>query len=264
MSTTSNLPRDVQAFISEKYGNQPVTVLPLPYWSTVRFQASVAVALSYTIDTSTRTAFSYGINNDMASAGRSGTVATLADTNLQVGGQTRDNSDVFIWGISAYLSQESEPSLAARIWRECSLQISTNGTTTLPLGTLELFPAAGGLYGQQRSFLKSPDFATTGAADNGIGSILPFANNGNPMAGNFFRIPQPLLWTGLGSGGSDTNLAISCTPTRTITEVAPANRVAAAGIGAVTAPTVSGAQGTFVDVRFHLTCVAVSPRSKNA
>ena len=264
----ASLPPDVRAFIGEQYGDTQITVLPLPYWSTVRFQATRAAGppVAFTIDTTERKAFAYAQGQDMTIAGftAAARVANLADTNLLKQSETRDNSDVWIWGLAGYLTPDSEPALARRIWRETSVQISLNGTQSIPLGTPEMFPSAGGLYGAGVTYLKAPAENQAGAsnADGGIGAQMGFVNNGNPMAGNFFRLPQPFKWASVGSQASDSSLIITCQPQRTITELATA-RAAATGIEPFTPPAAAGDPGTYVDLRWHLVCVSVSKRSVN-
>jgi hypothetical protein len=261
----ANLPPDVRAQIQESYQDGQIVVLPLPYWSTVRFQASRAPGppVAFTIDTTERKAFAYSIGQPLQIAGFLSGNATIAETNLLKASETRDNADVWIWGIAAYLTQDSEPALARRIWRETSVAISLNGTMQIPLGTLEDFPAGGGLYGTGVSYIKSPDLATPGAVDNGAGAPMPFMNNGNPMSGSFFRLNQPFKWASVGTAGADSSLVITCTPQRTITETSAVARAAAAGVSAFTPPAAAGDPGTFVDVRFRLICVSVAKRSVN-
>jgi hypothetical protein len=271
----ASLPPDVRAFIGEQYGDTQISVLPLPYWSSVRFQAvrSGAGPFLFTIDTTQRRAFAYAQGQNMATAGFTlGQIATEADTNLLKANETRDNSDVWIWGLAAYVTPDSEPALARRIWRETAVDISLNGTQSIPLGTLEMFPSAGGLYGQGITYLKAPNDITAGPtdADGGIGASMGFLNNGNPMAGNFFRLPQPFKWASVGSQGADSSLIITNTPLRTIVESATARAaipvtagVTSVGTEPFTPPAATGDPGTFVDVRWHLICVAVAKRSVN-
>lgn len=273
----ANLPPDLRAFIGEEYGDSQIAVLPLPYWSTVRFQATRAAGppVAFTIDTSTRKAFAYAQGQDMTIAGFTAAARTafLSDTNLLKQSETRDNSDVWIWGVAAYLLPTSEPVLAQRVWADTSVELSLNGTQSIALGTLEMFPGAGGLYGFGKSFIRAPDILTASAnlADGpGEGANVGFISNGNPMAGNFFRLPQPFKWSGVGTAGADSALSIACTPRRSITESMTARAaVAGAAPGAsgrvepATPPAAAGDIGTFVDVRFRLICVAVQRRSVN-
>ncbi len=263
----SSLPLDVQAFIGETYDGRPVVVQPLPYWSVARLAATIAAGppVVYTIAAGTQSqAFSYAINQNMDAAGRAGVQANLADTNLKLQGQTRDNANVFIWGLAAYVTQESEPLLAARLFREVGLTISTNGNVTLPLGRLEMFPAGGGLFGNGNSAIVAPPLPTSGVQDGGPGAYYGMFGNGNPMSANYFRIPQPILWQSVGQGGSDTTLAINMTVGRAVTWTSQVARVAAAGVGAYTPPPTAGLQGTYVDIAWRLICVSVTERSPNA
>lgn len=264
MRMTANLPADVRAYIQETYGESQITVLAVPYWSTVRFQASI-VGTDLVIDTSERKAFAYAQGQSMTTGGFLAAFgnATSAETNLLKQSETRDNADCWIWGLAAYVTQDSEGPLIARVWRETSTSISLNGTQSIPLGTLEMFPSAGGLYGVGQSASKVPDLATTGLIDGGAGASFGFCNNGNPMAGNFYRFQQPFKWSAVGSSGSDSSLVITSQPQRTITEPMGAARVAAAGEAVFTPPAAAGDRGTYVDVRWHLVCVSVAKRSVN-
>lgn len=272
----ASLPPDVRAFIGEQYAGTQISVLPLPYWSSVRFQATRAAGppVTFTIDTTTRKAFAYAIGQDMTVAGYTAAArtATPADTNLLRQNETRDNADVWIWGMAAYLTPDSEPALARRVWKETEVDISLNGTQSIPLGTLEMFPGAGGLYGQGTTYLKVPSAQASGPTDTetGEGAKMSFVQNGNPMAGNFFRLPQPFKWAAVGSAGTDSSLVLSCTPYRQIVEsslartaVAVVAMVSPQIIGGYTPPAATGDPGTFVDVRWHLICVAVAKRSVN-
>lgn len=260
----ASLPADVRAFIGEQYANSQVTILPLPYWSTMRFQGAVSGA-NLVIDTSERRAFGYAQGQSPTAAGFPASFgnATFAETNLTSQSQTVNNSDVWIWGIAASLLPTSEAALAARVWRDTYLTMSFSGSTVIPLGTLEMFPGAGGLTGFGQSYIKSPPLDTAGRVDNGPGAQLGFLNNGDAAAPNFFRLPQPFKWSAVGSANTDSSFVITGTPQRTITEAMATARVAGAGVEAFTPPAATGDAGTFVDVRIHLVCVSVSRRSQN-
>lgn len=255
----------LRGYIASQYAAAQVVVLDLQYWSKIRFQATRAAGppATFTIDTTTRKAFAYAIGQDMAVAGRSGTIATQADTNLLSPSQTRDNSDYWIEGLSAFVTPDSEPSLLARLFAECDVEIALNGTQSIPIGRIEMFPGAGGLYGAGRSFIKQPDLATPGASNNGTGAVFGFVQNGNPMAGNFRRFAQPFKWAAIGSSGTDSALTVSCTPRRQIVETGVATRAAAAGVSAYDPPAATGDIGTYVDVVFQLHGVQVTKRSAN-
>lgn len=266
-AAVASLPTDVRVAIQSNYDLNQITVLSTPYYSTLRFQATRAGGppVSFSIDTTERRAFAYAQGQSLQTAGFLAAYgnATQAETNLLQQSQTRNNADVWIWGLSAALLPNSEPSLARGVWRETDLNISTNGDQSIPLGTFEMFPSAGGLFGSGVSYIKSPDLATPGAVDNGSGAIMPFASNGNPMSSSFYRFQQPFKWAGVGTAGADSSLIITATPRRIITETSALARVAAAGISAFTPPAAAGDAGTFVDVRLRLICVSVAKRSVN-
>ena len=269
----ANLPPDVRAQIQDNYSGSQLTVLPLPYWSTVRFQSVRAAGppVSFAVAAGERKAFAYAIGQSLQIAGFNAAYgnALESETNLLRQSETRDNADFWIWGIGCYLTPESEPALARRIWRDTSVRISLNGTTQIPLGTLEMFPGAGGLYGQGVSFIKSPEINTPGAVDNGTGAIMPFVNNGNPMAGDFLRLNQPFKWASVGNNGADSTLVMSFILQRGVTETSALARAGVAAgtvnmtASAFTPPAADGDLGTFVDVRVHLIGVSVSKRSVN-
>lgn len=255
-------PPDVRAAIVAAGLADAKTVLPVPYWSTVRIAGTVA-ANTLTVDTTARKAFQYAVGQDMTIAGFSATVAQFADTNLLRAGETLDNADVWIWGLAAELCPNSEPALAARLWRDCVVEMSLNGTQSIKLGTLGMFPSAGGLYGVGQSALLLPPENVTGQnADGGPGASFGSLANGNPMGGNFLKFPQPFKWGAVGNGGADASLSVIVTPTRAITIPLAATRAAGAGVGAYTQPS-TGDRGTFCDIRFRLVSVAVSRRSQN-
>jgi hypothetical protein len=259
----ARVPPDVRAAIVSDGIGDARTVLPVPYWSTVRVRGTVA-ANTLTVDTTSRKAFQYAVGQDMAIAGfAGGTIAQFCDTNLLRAGETLDNSEVYIWGLSAELCPNSEPALAARLWRDCIVELSLNGTSSIKLGTLGMFPSAGGLYGAGQSFALLPPESTTGGnADGGPGATFAAMANGNPMSNNFLKFPQPFKWSSVGGGGADASLSIIVTPNRQIEIDLPATRAAGAGVGAYTQPS-TGDFGTFVDIRFRLVSVAVSKRSVN-
>ncbi len=269
MQQNNGLPAAVNRFIEQRkeYRGKLLTILSLPIWSTIRFAATIAAGppVVATIDTSARTAFSYGVNQDMAAAGRAGTVGTQADTNLQNAGQTRDQADVLIYGMSASIMQQSEAALVPDVIRETDVQISTNGSTTLPLGTLEMFPGTG-LFGGGNSALLIPKNDRAGGVDGGEGAPMSFFTNGNPQAQGFYRFDSPIFWCGLGSG-PDSALSVICTPRRTITKTSALARVAGAagatynGTPAVFTPIT--AARAFVDVRWRLHAVSVQVRGSN-
>lgn len=258
-----------RAFVASQAIKEQKTVLPVPYWSTVRIAGTVAANV-LTVAATPRKAFAYQIGQDMTVAGFTTTVAEGAETNLLQASQTLDNSDVWIWGLAVELCTNSEPILAARLWRECLVELSTSGTQSIRLGTLGMFPGAGGLYGVGRSFIGQPPSTQLGAPDGGVGALTGSIANGNPMGGNFMRFPQPFKWSSVGSNGGDSQLTVTITPVRAITIPLAATRAAVAvvamvtpGIIAVATQPATGDQGTFCDLRVRLVAVAVGNRSQN-
>lgn len=262
------IPQAVADFIQAKreYQNKQLTILAMPIWSIIRFAASIAAGppVVATFDQVPRVAFSYGLGQDMGSAGRSGVTATQADTNLQQGGQTRDQSDVFIYGISAQFV-DGDPAFLQKLFREADVTIATNGDTTIPLGKMEMFPSPGGLFGKGASSLLLPDQNNAGGVDGGAGAIVPFVTNGNPTSGSFFKLDAPIFWSGIG-GGADSNLALTVTPRRSLTYTSALARVAAPGgaAGPVAVFTPITAAKAFVDIEWRLHAASVRVRSSNA
>ena len=101
----ASLPADVRAAIAADSIGQQRTILPVPFWSTVRLQAARTAGppVVLTIDTTPRKAFQYAIGQDMTVAGFTSTTAQPCDTNLLRAGETLDNADVYVWGLAAEL-----------------------------------------------------------------------------------------------------------------------------------------------------------------
>jgi hypothetical protein len=268
----ANLPPEVIAQIQDTYGMGELTVLPLPYWSAVRFQATRAAGppVVLTVAAGERKAFAYPIGQSPAIAGF-GTAfgnATEAETNLLRPSETRDNADFWIWGIGCAISHPSEPAIAEEVWRSTSVRLALNGTTSIPLGRLEMFPGAGGLYGAGRSAALGSNFLDTGPSDGGVGAVVPFMSNGVPAAGDFFRLLQPFKWSSVGNSGSDSSLVLSFLLQRDITVTCGLARTLNAPAATTTGtaaytPPADLARGTYVDVITHLIGVSVAKRSVN-
>ena len=260
----AQVPAELRQFIAAEAVKTQKTVLPVPYWSTVRLLSSRAAGppVVLTIDTTPRKAFQYCIGQDATVGGFSSTIATPAETNLLRAGETLDGATVWIWGLAAELCTNAEPLIAAQAWRDSVVDLSLNGTQSIRLGTLAMFPAAGGLYGAGRSFVAEPALAQSGGVDGGQGATVGYLANGNPMAGNFMRFPQPFKWNGTGKG-ADASLSVIVTPQRTMTFTCAVARAAAAGVAAYTPPAAAGNAGTFIDIRFRLVAVAIGDRSDN-
>lgn len=256
-----SLPPEIRAALAERYKGKAITVLALPYYSTVRFAFTTAGVL----DTTAKKAFSYGIGSSPTGAGFASGYgnATQAETNLTVGNQTLNGADVLVYGLAAHITADSEPAYARRVWRDTFLELAIGSSTTLPLGTLEMLPGAGGLRGIGQSAIKVPPLNTAGmATEGGPGASIGFIENGQSAAGNYFRLPQPIAWSGV-ANGVDSTFNIVCRPARAVTELVAPVRAAGAGILAFTPPAAAGDPGTYVDVRFHLVCVSINVRSGN-
>ncbi|MDB4884470.1 MAG: hypothetical protein JWL95_3236 [Gemmatimonadetes bacterium] len=256
------IPQTVARFIAEKkeYANKQLNLQSWPIHSVVRFAAGVVPGppVVATIDTAPRVAFSYGLNGDMAPAGRPGVLATPADTTLQNPGQTKDQADVFIYGLSAMVAG-GEVGFLRDLFRETDVAISTTANVTIPIGTMDMYPQPGGLFGGGNSALLEPGLSIPGGVDNGEGAQVLFATNGNPTAGSFRKLDSPLFWAGVGSG-PDSNLQLICTPRRPIIKTSSAFRGAGAGISAFTPITAALA---YVDIKWVLHAVSVQIRGSN-
>jgi hypothetical protein len=266
----SQMDPGLRSFVAQQAIKEQKTVLPVPYWSTVQIHGAVAGNV-LTVDTTVRKAFTYNIGGDMAAAGfAAGTIAQPCDTNLLRPGETLDNADVYIWGLAIELCPNSEPLLAAELWRQCIVEISTSGTQSIRLGTPGMFPSAGGLYGQGRSAAAQPNTTTAGALDGGQGATVGFVANGNPMGGNFMKFPQPFKWSSVGSNSGDSQLTVSITPNRVITIPLAATRAAVPVVAMVSPAAIEVATqpatedfGTFCDLRVRLVAVSVGARGQN-
>lgn len=257
-AATAHVPGSIRRTIQEAALASQRTVTSLPYWSTVRFQATRAgagPAYTYTIAQGTSLkAFGYGIGGNAVGAGFAAAVSpTLAETNLTKASETLDNADVFIWGLAFEVCPVGMPDLAGPLWRNCSVQLSLSGTDTLRVGTLHKYPSAGGLFGAGVSGAEASDVTTE------QGAALTYLQNGNPMGGNFGRFSQAFRWNAAGSAAKDTSLVITLTVENAIT-IAGSDRAAAAGIQPFVADTQAEA---FLDVRCYLISESLSHRSQN-
>lgn len=265
----AQVPPSVRAAIAAQTIASQKSVLPFPYFSKVRLQAVKTGAdpnQVYTIPVTPVVAFNYQIGGVLDGAGflPAGTIATKAETNILSASQTRNNSDVVIWGIGVEIGPKSEPILVKEVFDQCNMDMSLNGQNTNQLGRLSRFPSAGGIYGSAVSRLTPAPQQQTW--DNPQG----FLCNGNPMAGNYFKLPQPIFWNSVGGQKKDSSLSVTITPQRAITYTQEmALRAAVAG-GANTSGTAAwnlqqtaNANGTFVDLIIHLICVEVSQRSES-
>ena len=236
------------------------SVVPLPYWSKVRYEAArVGVApgpYTFTFPTQNRAAFSYGVGGDAQLAGfAAGFQATQAETNLVKANETNDNADYIIEGISiAFMcDQLTEGLLVGEVFQNTSVEFSFSGQTTLRINNLVGIPGAGGPYGTQASIVRS------GVSDSVQGSPISYLANGNPMAGNFLRFRAPFRWNAAGGGKKDSSLQVLLSQRRPFTLTSSADRAAGAPVEAFSVPA-----SIHLDLMIALHGVSVSERSNNA
>lgn len=184
------------------------------YYSRIRLPANTVVTSTGVITGSqgkVSRAFSYGIGQDMAPAlaGTTGTTAQLSDTNLLTANQTVSAESVLIEGISLILLSTSEPLYALSLDPNTSVQLILNGTTKYPLGIPSMIPGCGGLFGAGVSGVAQP------LAEAAF-TTVSFANNGMPLAQNYFHLPEPTAWMSTGSN-IDTNLNLVFTIENSVT-----------------------------------------------
>lgn len=269
-SGAAQVPVEIQKFIAAQAIESQKSILAFPYYSTARFSALAVTNEADATSTYTvlrnqqETCFNYKIGDVAPQSGfASGFSMTDAETNLLQASSTRDNADVLIHGIAIELCSDSPAGenedvtysiaqqLVRALWRNVSCQLSLSGTETHLLGVLSHFPSGGGLYGAMIDSLYQP------ALDGAAPVAEPFPSNGNPMAGNFYRFPSPLLWRATGSGKKDTSLVITFTNRHEILLSSTA-RAAGTGIVEFVRP-----EAIACDLRVRLAAVQVSDRSSN-
>ena len=232
------------------------------YFSTVRFQFTVAAGFTYTMAKNTELrAFGYAQGDDMSVATigfPAGRVATAADTNLISASETISGEQVIIEGMSIMPHEDSDAQLMQVLWPNVSVTLQLNGAQlNFPLGTLAMMPGSGGLQGLGSSYVTAPDIASSIARP--VGALT----NGEPCVDNFYPFPEPVLWQPKGGADSTLIVKLRVEQTSAYTTLLAADRVAAAGIAAWNHP-VGTAIGTYVDVKVRLWSRQISPRSQNA
>lgn len=268
----ARVPEELRGAIAKEALESQKSVLAFPYYSTVRLDGvrSGGGPFTYTVAGGPRKAFNYKIGD--APGVQSGFPlafqATMAETNLLKASETRDNADVLIWGLAIENCSTNNSDFAREAWRHCYVQLSLSGTDQHLLGPLTFFPSAGGLYGSKSSSIEQPPLDSVKAPPDG------HLNNGNPTAGNYFRLPHPVRWEANGSGKKDTSLIITVSNDLAIAfsgvtarapmlacpcegEDPPAPPVVVAGYD----PPADG--DVFVDLRIRLISVSISERSTN-
>lgn len=251
---------EVRELIAKDALESQKSVVPLPYWSKVRWQADRVGAApgpyTFAFPQQQRAAFSYGIGGDAQLAGfAAGFQATMAETNLVKANETNDNADFIIEGISVSVmsDQTTEPLLLGEIFQNTSVEFSFSGQTSLRLNNLIGIPGAGGPYGAQASIVRS------GVSDSVQGSPISYVANGNPMAGNFLRFRAPFRWNAAGGGKKDSSLQVILQQRRAFTLNSSADRAASAPVEAFSVPA-----SIHLDLMIALHGVSVSERSNNA
>lgn len=260
----SQIPSEMRRGIAAEALASQKSVLAFPYYSTARFNAARTGAgpYAYTMASGTRKTFNYRIGESPgASAGfATGVQVGKAETNLLKASETRDNADVMVWGVAIEARPGSDPYFVKQLWANAYVELSLSGTDAHLLGPLTFFPQAGGLYGMAASLVETPDLQAPKARPDGV------LSNGNPTAGNFFKLPQPVRWESGGSGKKDTSLVIAITIDNAIALAGVADRAAAASVSGSPgqAAFVSPADGSiFVDLRVRLISISISERSTN-
>jgi hypothetical protein len=205
-----------------------------PYYSKVRLPAvrtGASGSYVYTVaqGTSAR-AFGYAVSQDMAPGGRSGTIATVCDTNIENPRRTNNGEEVEIdaIGIQTMISSDVELLQAAEDCVSVRMELGVGGMS-IPLGTITMWPAGLGLYGNgnpRSAFQSLP------------GGRPVFGNftNGVPAFQNIRPVPEKLLWRQ--SSKSDSSLAFLFTAERAIVVTTTGtDEAAAAGVRGYTMPT---------------------------
>tara|TARA_B100001105_G_C22370120_1_gene434611 strand:+ start:208 stop:1029 length:822 start_codon:yes stop_codon:yes gene_type:complete len=234
-----------------------------PYYSAIRYQAAITndagspPTYTYTIAAAQeRRAFGYAIGDSLAAAGFDSTwSATSLETNLLQRSQTNAGERVLIEGISAYLTADSDPLLAALLFERLAVSISLNGDTQqFRLGRAAFLPGGGGLHGAGHTALLRP-----GQQDQS--RIFSVANNGLPGRENFYALPYPIKWSS--AGKADSNLVVLARTERAVVQ-SVTSRASATGVEPWTPPTAVGQLGSYVDIVFKFHTRTEAERSANA
>ena len=244
-------PTDLLRTRSEKVSQNTV-----PLFSVVRFAATRTGAgpYTFTVAAGDRKAFSYAQGADMSPAGAAGVIATAAQTNLLKAGETPNNENVIIRGISiAPLGANSDPELIAQVMDQCSVDLQLGPNIVTNLGRIEACPSPYGVYGRGFSTINP------GPLPSPVGRDLEYLRNGNPVPGTMLRLPD-LRWEGAGSKSADTTLGVIFRLPSPIALSAAADRAAAAG---TTAAFASPAGGIHADFAVFLHCYREALRSSN-
>jgi hypothetical protein len=180
--------------------------------------------------------FGYSRGQDMAAGGAAGTVATYCDTNIQTASQTISGESIEIDGVGLILLTSSDANLAKALDPVVSVKIRMNGATDFPMGIPSMLPGPGGLFGASEAQSVLPDQLSQ------AGIVVGALSNGIPFAGNYFSLPEPMVWACAGHPDSTLNVILKTErAVTTIAQYSGATRAAVAG-GATTSGTAAYTQ----------------------
>lgn len=258
---------EVRSFIARAALKSQRQVEHWPYYSRVRFRTTVVAGPPQTYAFTVKQqslAFSYGLGQDMGAAGFGGNIATIADTNIVEQSKTKDGAQLSIYGVASYVMPLSDPHLVAALFSVGSAAfVRQGGDIQKKIGPIVFIPSPGGLYGTGQSFAVQPNLQANSTP-------YGFVSNGLPVAGNFYRLPEEVVWSPSGEQDSTLQLAITAERAFTTSNLTP--RTAGSAQGAIAAgalvdifapPTAADAPFTFVDLMLLLLSRQVQARSQN-
>lgn len=265
LNVLQSVPPAARALVAQEAIDSQKKIVPQIYYSTVLFGVTKTGGgggpYTVTCAQQDRKAFVYKEGDDMTAAGFTTTSATRAETNLTSGGsQTNDNADVVVWGIGLEFPDsgpagDGEIELLKALLTVTWIEFQLNSNNRFLLGKMQDFPAGGGLYGQAPSKLRAGPIADERGAVEGM------SVNGNPMAGNFWKLPIPFRWNAVGSGKADTSLAMTFKMSGAVALTTSADRAAGTGVAGFT---VGDAAQLAQRVRVKLATIEIGQRSYNA
>jgi hypothetical protein len=226
------------------------------YYSRIRVAATSLTANSYIVAAGAEvTAFSYGRQSDMASAGLPGTIATPADTNILTPNQTISGEAIEIMGLGLIVLGQSDGNLLKQLDQCCSLKIKMNGTMDYLMGIPSMVPSCGGLFGATEAQSVAPSLADQVSRNIGV------ISNGVPYISNYFPLPEPMMWVSAGKGDSSFNVILKVErQAATIPGYGSAARAAATGVAPYTPPAFGS---VFVDWMVVIVGRTINPLSDN-
>jgi hypothetical protein len=168
--------------------------------------------------------FGYSRGQDMAAAGATGTVATYCDTNIQTPSQTISGESIEIDGVGIMILTSSDANLAKALDPVVSVKIRMNGSTDFPMGIPSMLPGPGGIFGASEAQSVLPDQLSQ------AGVVVGAISNGLPFSGNYFPLPEPMVWACAGHPDSTLNVILKVERgVTTIAQYSGATRAAVAG-----------------------------------